>query len=259
MAKHERSLLTNEWYVVPVSVDCAGCGAQTRSAGIIVGPTGLTNAADFDLDSDVFQKPWEQLEAFGLIERLGGRTENVERFVANRYHSAFSMQDDGLKAVCEHCSDSLPSELIRLAAMDSFVRLGQRRLLKNEGLMIFSSNVVLTQFHGGTWIQESGIEDGGYALLLLCDAEDGNGRTGVIEIWHSVERNDYAMVLKGHGDREMLRRGFSDDLGQLVGDVTALGLVLTQLHLAQADSPYCDVARSLFLGALSRAGYQLAE
>ncbi|ESZ11037.1 hypothetical protein X737_30390 [Mesorhizobium sp. L48C026A00] len=284
MTQHDRSLLTSEWYVVPIWVDCAGCGAQTRSAGIIVGPSSFTNAADFDLENDVFEKPWEPLEAFGLVEKLGGRTENVERFVVKRYHSAFAMQEGGLQAVCEHCSDSLPGALIRVAAMDSFVqavcehcsdslpgalirvaamdsfvRLGQRRLLKNERLMFFSSNVVLTQFHGGTWIQESGIEGGGYSLLLLCDAENTSGGEGVVELWHSVERNDYAVVIKGQGDREMLRRGFSDDLEQVVADVTGLGLVLTQLHLAQDESPYCELARSLFLSALSRAGYQQDE
>lgn len=125
--------------------------------------------------------------------------------------------------------------------------------------MVFSSNVVLTRFHGGTWIRESGIEEGGYSLLLLCDAEDASGGAGVIEIWHSVERNDYAIVLKGPDDREMLRRGFSDDLEQIVADVTSLGLVLTNLHLAQDESPYCELARSLFLVALSRAGYQQDE
>ncbi len=259
MARHERSLLTSEWYVVPISVDCTGCGAQTRSAGIIVGPTSFTNQANFDLEADVLKRSWEPLEAFGLVEKLSGRTENVERFITKRYHSSFAMADDGLTAVCEHCNGSLPGEVIRVAAMDSFVRLGQRRLLNNEGLIVFSSKVVLTEFHGGTWIEESGIEDGGYLRLLLCDVEDANGTTGIVELWHSVERNDYAFVLKGTGEWEMLRREFSADLQQIVADVTALGLVFTQLHLAQDESPYCELARNLFLDALNNAGYQHDE
>ncbi|NEK55111.1 hypothetical protein GUK36_38380, partial [Rhizobium leguminosarum] len=48
----------------------------------------------------------------------------------------------------------------------------------------------------------------------------------------------------------------NDDLATVVATVSDLGLVLTQLHLAQASSPYCALARDLFLKELGDAGYQ---
>jgi hypothetical protein len=43
---------------------------------------------------------------------------------------------------------------------------------------------------------------------------------------------------------------------EVTATIGTLGLVLTQLHLAQASSPYCRLARDLFLEALEQAGYQ---
>lgn len=242
--------------MVPISVDCPGCGAQTRSGGIVVGPSSLTNTTAFDLDGDLLKAPWVSLDSFAFVERVAGRTENVERFIANRYHSMFAVQDGGLKSVCEHCGDGLPAPLIRVAAMNGFVRLGQKKLVANEGLTLFLSKVVLTEFHGGTLIADAGLRDGGFSLLLLCDAEDGRNRTGVVEIWHSVARNEYAIVVKGHEGDELLRLAFYEALEHIVDDIAAVGLVLTQLHLAQDGSPYCDLARDLFLEALERSGYE---
>lgn len=259
MTMQHRSLLTKEWYVVPISVDCVGCGAQTRSGGIVVGPSSLTNIASFDLDDSVLKSPWSQLDSFAFVESVAGRSENVERFIVNRYHSLFAVKDGWLKSVCEHCGDSLPAALIRSAAMNGFVRLGQRRLATNEGLMIFSSKVALTEFHGGTRIEEGGLRDGGFMLLLLCDAEDGRHRTGIVEIWHSVARNEYAMAIKGHEGDELFQLAFYEALEHIVDDIAGFGLVLTQLHLAQDQSPYCELARDLFLEALKRSGYEQDE
>jgi hypothetical protein len=57
----------------------------------------------------------------------------------------------------------------------------------------------------------------------------------------------------------MLRDTFNDDLKDVVRTIFDLGLVLTQLHLAQAPSPYCGLARDLFLEALEHAGYRQAS
>jgi hypothetical protein len=140
--------------------------------------------------------------------------------------------------------------------MNGFVRLGQRRLLVNERMLLFASHVVLTEFHGGTSIEESGLHHPDYALVLICDAENQGGETGTIELWHSIARNDYAITVKGHEGREMLRDGVNDDLTNVVSAISDLGLVLTQLHLAQPSSPYCGLARDLFFEALAHAGYQ---
>jgi hypothetical protein len=143
--------------------------------------------------------------------------------------------------------------------MNSFVRLGQRRLLVNERMLLFASRVVLTEFHGGTSIEESGLPHPDYALMLICDAESAGGETGTIELWHSIARRDYAIVVKGHEGREMFHATFNDDLEDVVATISDLGLVLTQLHLAQASSPYCGLARDLFLEALGQAGYRRAS
>lgn len=143
--------------------------------------------------------------------------------------------------------------------MNGFVRLGQKRILVNERLVLFASDVVLTEFRGETSIEESAMRDPDYALLLIGDTESAIGETGTIELWHSVARDDYAIVVKGHEGREMLRDAFNDDLKDVVTTIFDLGLVLTQLHLAQASSPYCGLARDLFLEALGHAGYRQAS
>ncbi len=140
--------------------------------------------------------------------------------------------------------------------MNGFVRLGQRRLLVNERLLIFASNAVLTEFHGGTSIEEADFPYPDYAVVLVCDTESPGGDTGTLELWHSIARNDYAVLVRGHDGREVLRDAVNDDLAGVVATVSDLGLVLTQLHLAQASSPYCALARDLFLKALGDAGYQ---
>ncbi|WP_245002802.1 hypothetical protein [Rhizobium ruizarguesonis] len=162
-------------------------------------------------------------------------------------------------SICEHCRENLSPAATRSAGMNGFVRLGQKGLLVNERMLLFASRVVLTEFHGGTSIEESGLPHPDYALMLICDAESAGGETGTIELWHSIARDDYAIVVKGHEGREMLRDTFNDDLKDVVRTIFDLGLVLTQLHLAQAPSPYCGLARDLFLEALEHAGYRQAS
>jgi len=140
--------------------------------------------------------------------------------------------------------------------MNGFVRLGQKGKLVNERMLLFASRVVLTEFHGGTSIEESGPPHPDYALMLICDAESAGGETGTIELWHSIARNDYAILVKGHKGREMFRDTVNDDLMNVMATISDLGLVLTQLHLAQASSPYCQLARDLFLETLAHFGYR---
>lgn len=250
-----RSLLTKEWYRVPVSVDCPGCGVQTRSAGIVVGPSSLMSDA-LSVEVDVLKEPSAQLGTFAFVESLCGRTENIERFILDRFHSVFALRSGQLVPICEHCAESLSAALIRPAVMNGFVRLGQRRLLANERLLIFSSDVTLTEFRGGTSIEDCELQHPDYALMLICDTERKGGETGTIELWHSVARRDYAIVVKGHEGNEILRDAFNENLTDVVSTISGLGLVLTQLHLAQASSPYCNLARDLFLEALGHAGYR---
>ncbi|QKK28025.1 hypothetical protein FFM81_031630 (plasmid) [Rhizobium hidalgonense] len=252
---HNRSLLTKEWYKVPISIDCLGCGAQTRSAGIVVGPSSLITAADGS-EEDVLTRPWTLIDAFAFVESLGGRTKNVEKFIVNRFHSAFAFRNDRLLSICEHCGENLSIASFRSAAMNGFVRLGQKGLLVNERMMLFASHVVLTEFHGGMSIEASSLPHPDYALMLICDAESAGGEIGTIELWHSIARSDYAIVVKGHEGREMFRDAFNEDLEDVVATISDLGLVLTQLHLAQASSPYCQLARDLFLETLARFGYR---
>ncbi|WP_245294235.1 hypothetical protein [Rhizobium etli] len=204
-------------------------------------------------------KPRRRLDAFAFVEELGGQTEHVERSVVNRFHSTFAFVNGRLTSICEHCAENLPPAAIRSAVMNGFVRLGQKRLLVNERLMIFASDVELTEFRGETSIEESAMRDPDYALLLICDTESANGETGTIELWHSIAADDYAIAVKGHDGREMLRDTFNDDLKDVVTTIFDLGLVLTQLHLAQASSSYCGLARDLFLEALEHAGYRQAS
>lgn len=244
---------------MPFSADCPGCGAQTRSAGVVVGPSSLVGDAGSTSGSDVLAKPSRRLDAFAFVEALGGQTEHVERSVVNRFHSTFAFANGRLTSICEHCAENLPPAAIRSAVMNGFVRLGQKRLLVNERLMIFSSDVVLTEFRRETSVEESAMRDPDYALLLICDAESAGGETGTIELWHSIARDDYAIVIKGHDGREMLRDAFNSDLKDVLTTISDLGLVLTQLHIAQASSPYCGLARDLFLEALEHAGYRQAS
>ena len=256
---HNRSLLTKEWYKVPFSADCPGCGAQTRSAAIVVGPSSLVGEGGSVPESELLAKPRKPLRVYAFVEALGGQTEHVERSVVNRFHSTFAFLDGQLTSICEHCAENLPPAAIRSAVMNVFVRLGRKRLLVNERLMLFASDVVLTEFRGETSIEESAMRDPDYALLLVCDTESAIGETGMIELWHSIARDDYAMVIKGHDGREMLRDAFNSDLKDVVRTISDLGLVLTQLHIAQTSSPYCALARDLFLEALEHSGYRQAS
>lgn len=240
---------------MPVSIDCLHCGVETRTAGVVVGPSSLVSIAELPTESDVNQA-WTQFGAFAVVESLGGRTENIERFLSGRFHSTFSFRNDRLVQICEHCEGSLASDLIRSATMNGFVRLGQQRLLSNERLLLFSSAVVLTKFRGGTLIEECELPFPDYAMMLICDTECRGNETGTLELWHSVARNDYAIVVKGHDGREMWRDDLNDDLAEVIATVEGLGLTLTQLHMAQPSSPYCELARDLFLEALEHAGYQ---
>lgn len=237
-------------------MDCLDCGAQTRTAGIVVGSSSLVSDAGLPAESDVLKKPWARLGAFAFVESLGGRTENIERFLEGRFRNTFSFRNDQLVQVCEHCEETLSPNLIRSAVMNGFVRLGQRRLLVNERLLLFSSSVALTEFHGGTSIEECALPLPDYAMMLICDTESRGGETGTLELWHSVVRNDYVIVIKGHDGCEMCRDGLNDDLKEVTTTIGTLGLVLTKLHLAQPSSPYCGLARDLFLEALEHAGYQ---
>ncbi|MBX4922378.1 hypothetical protein HJA77_23530 [Rhizobium bangladeshense] len=255
---HNRSLLTKEWYKVPFSADCPGCGAQTRSAAVVVGPSSLVGDPGSASGTDVLAKPRKTLDAFAFVEALGGQTEHIERSIVNRFHSTFAFANRQLTSICEHCAENLPPLVIRSDVMNAFIRLGHKRLLVNERLILFASDVVLTEFRGNTSLAESEMRDPDYALLLVCDTESALGETGVIELWHSIARDDYAIVVKGHDGREMLRDAFNSDLKDVVKTVSDLGLVLTQLHLAQASSPYCGLARDLFLEALEHAGYRQA-
>nr|WP_304655477.1 hypothetical protein [Neorhizobium galegae] len=251
-----RSLLTKEWYKVPVCVDCPDCGAQTRSAGIVVGSSSLVSDAGLSAESDDLKNAWALLGAFAFVESIGGRTQNIERFLVGRFHRAFALRSDQLVSLCEHCAESLRPSLLRPAVMNGFVHLGRRRRLVNERLLLFSSGAALTEFHGGTSIEECDLPHPDYALMLICDTESHGCETGTLELWHSIARNDYAIVVKGHQGREMFRDGLNDDLAEVVATISSLGLVLTELHMAQASSPFCGLARDLFLEALERAGYR---
>jgi hypothetical protein len=214
------------------------------------------NTAAPSTESEALIKPWAQFGAFAFVETLGGRTQNIGRFLADRFHHRFVLKNDQLVSICEHCEESLAPNLLRSPVMNAFVHLGQRRLLVNERLLLFASAAVLTEFHGGTSIVQSDMPYPDYALMLACDTEGHTGETGMLELWHSVARNDYAIVVKGHEGREMFRAGLNDDLVEVVEAISSLGLLLTQLHVAQASSPYCRLARDLFLEALEQAGYQ---
>lgn len=223
---------------------------------MVVGTSSLVGDAGPSDESDTLRKPWARLGAFAFVEALGGRTENIERFLVGRFHNAFAIRGEQLVSICEHCEECLAPELMRSTVMNGFVRLGQRRLLINERLLLFSSAAVLTEFHGGTAIETCDLPQPDYAMMLLGDTESDGGETGTLELWHSVARGDYAIVVRGHEGREMFRDGLNDDLAEVVATISGLGLVLTELHMAQAASPYCALARDHFLEALEHAGYR---
>lgn len=204
----------------------------------------------------MLRKPWARLGAFAFVESLGGRTENIERFLVGRFHNAFALRGEQLVSICEHCEEGLAPDLMRSAVMNGFVRLGHRHLLVNERLLLFSSAAALTEFHGGTAIEACDLPQPDYAMMLIGDTQSDGGEPGTLELWHSIARNDYAIVVRGHEGREMFRDGLNDDLGEVVATICGLGLVLTELHLAQPASPYCTLARNLFLEALEQAGYR---
>ncbi len=212
--------------------------------------------AGLSAENDVLDKPWAPLGVFAFIESLAGRTENIERFLVDRFHNAFALRNDQLVSICEHCAENLAPSLLRSAVMNGFVHLGQRRLLVNERLLLFSSDAVLTDFHGGTSIEECDLPHPDYAMMLICDTESHGGETGTLELWHSIARNDYAIIVKGHEGREIFRDGLNDDLAEVVATISSFGLVLTELHMAQAASPFCGLARDVFLEALEHAGYR---
>ena len=54
----------------------------------------------------------------------------------------------------------------------------------------------------------------------------------------------------------MWRDNLNDDLAEVIATIGSLGLVLTQLHMAQPSSSFCGLARDLYLKALEYAGYQ---
>lgn len=213
------------------------------------------NDAGFEPDHDFLSKPWSKLDGYALIESLSGHSQNIDRFIVDRFHASFVLLDGRLQSICEHCRDPLPQACMRTAAMNGFVRLGARRLLINEGLLLFSSQVELTEFRGGTTIREDRLPHPDYALMLICNAENRAGETGTVELWHSIARGDYALIIKGHAGQEILRDEASDDLASVVAMLSDLGLVLTELHLARSASPFCSLARDLFIDVLIDAGY----
>ncbi|MGO7845138.1 hypothetical protein ACC698_37090, partial [Rhizobium johnstonii] len=64
--------------------------------------------------------------------------KNVEQFIVNRFYNAFEVRNDHLLAICQHCGESLSPAATRYVAMNGFVRLGQRRLLVNERMLLFA-------------------------------------------------------------------------------------------------------------------------
>ena len=198
---------------------------------------------------------WTRLDGYALVESLGGEAENGQRFIVDRFHNAFAVRNGLLVSICEHCAEGLESAALRSAVMNGFVHLGREGLLVNERLLIASTAAELTRFHNGTSMKDCELPFPDYALMLVCDSERA-GETGIVELWHSIARNDYAVIVKGHEGLESLRTGLEDDLAGIVAMIGDLGLVLTQLHLAQTRSPYCALARDQLLKALGHAGYQ---
>ncbi len=253
---HQHSILTKDWYKVPVTVDCPSCGAETRSAGIVMGPSSIVGDAAPLHAGEILKQQRTPLDGFAYVETLGGRTENIERYLVNRFHNQFAFTNGSLISPCEHCGEGLPPSVMRSAVMNGFVHLGQRRLLVNERLLLFSSNATLIQFHGGTLIETVNFPEPDYALLLVCDTETSGGETGTLELWHSIARNDYGLLVRGHDGKEQFRDDLNEDLAAVVAMICDLELVLTHLHLSQPASPYCALAGSLLIKALDAVGYQ---
>lgn len=135
-----RSLLTKEWYRAPV-IDCRQSGVETRTAGVVAGPSSLVSIAGAPDENDANQAG-TRFGAFAVVGSIVGRTEIIERFLLGRFHNTFSLRDDRLVQVCEHCEESRAPDVIRSPIMNGFVRLGQRRLLVNERILLFSPAVV---------------------------------------------------------------------------------------------------------------------
>ncbi|MCZ7450818.1 hypothetical protein O8B93_24875 [Agrobacterium rhizogenes] len=57
-----------------------------------------------------------------------------------------------------------------------------------------------------------------YAMMIARDTVARSGKTGTLELWHSVARNDYAIVVKGHDDREMFREGLKSSEAGSIGN-----------------------------------------
>ncbi|MCR6727857.1 hypothetical protein [Agrobacterium fabrum] len=198
----------------------------------------MVSIAGLSADSDVNQA-WARFGAFAFVESCWGRTENIARFLLGRFHNTFSFRNDQLVQICEHCEECLAPKIIRSGVMNGFVRLGQRRLLVNERLLLFSSAVALTEFAGGTVIAECDVPLPDYAMMLTCDTERKTAKRVPSNCGIGIARNDYAIIVKSHDGHELFRDGLNDDLNEVTATIGTLGLVLTQLHLAQPSSPYC--------------------
>lgn len=232
-------------------IDCRHSGVETRTAGVVAGPSSLVSIAGAPDENDA-NKGVTRFRAFAVVGSIVGRTEIIARFLLGCFHNTFSLRDDRLVQVCEHCEESLAPDVIRSPVMNGFVRLGQRRLLVNERLLLFSPAVVLTEFSGGTSIEECELPFPDYAMILICDTESRGNETGTLELWQSVARNDYAILVKGHHGREMWRDNLNDDLAEVIATIGSLGLVLTQLHMRKHRHPLWARARSLSQGSRTR-------
>lgn len=234
--KDARSLLTKEWFPIPAAVDCPVCGAQTRLAAIVIGPSALVNDAGFKAD-DFLSEPWKRLDGDALMERRSGCSHIIERFVVDRFHASFVMKNGSPRSICEHFHKAIPAASIRAAAMNTIVRLGARRLLVKEGLLTFFSDVELTEFRSGTTIREDRLPHSDSALMLIYHAESPAGETGTVELLCSIARGDYALIIGCYANQEMPRDDVSGDLANVVEVNSDLGLVLTEPHLAKAAAP----------------------
>ncbi|WP_223215442.1 hypothetical protein [Agrobacterium pusense] len=162
-------------------IDCRHSGVETRTAGVVAGPSSLVSIAGAPDENDANQTG-TRFRAFAVVGSIVGRTEIIERFLLGRFHNTFSLRDDRLVQVCEHCEESLAPDVIRSPILNGFVRLGQRRLLVNERLLLFSPAVVLTEFRGGTSIEECELPLPDYAMILICDTESRGNETGTLEL-----------------------------------------------------------------------------
>ncbi len=223
---------------------------------VVVRPTALVNYAGFKPGDDLPSRPWKKLDGYVLVEIPGGRTQNIERSILDRLHATAAMMDGGLGSICVSCHEALHTASIRAAATNSLARLGALRLLVNKVLPIFSSHVEWTEFRLGTTIEEDRLPHLDYAPMLICDAARLAGTTGTVEHWHSFARDDYALSIKGHVHREMLREDVSDGLESAVAVISDLGLFATELHVAQSAFSFRSLAGDFFIDAWIDAGYR---